>query len=86
MNATAMTLPSILINCEDCKPAPCLATRSSRGRITSSFIIFTIDELARIAAVYSPEVTPGRLISLCSEVRFLVISAPVQAAASAPTV
>ena len=88
INATAIIFPSTLINWLGFKAPPCFATKSSSGRITSSFISATIEELATIAEVYSAGLPciPGTFIFWCSDVRLVVTSAPVQAAAPAPTV
>ena len=64
MNATAIIFPSTLITWFGFKAAPCFATKSSSGRITSSFMRATIEELATIAEVYSAGLPciPGTLI------------------------
>ena len=64
IKATAITLPLIVINWFFFRSLPCFATRSSNGRITSSFINATIEEFATIAEVYSaglPDM-PAKLI------------------------
>ena len=72
--ATAITLPLIVISWLGCKPSPCFAIRSSRSRITSSFINATMDEFAMIAVVYSAGLPciPARFSVWCSDVRLLL--------------
>jgi hypothetical protein len=65
-----MTLPSMVISWFGCSEAPYLATRSSSGRIRSSFSKGTMELLATTATVYSAgfAVRAGPWMFLCSVV------------------
>ena len=77
IKATPITFPSIVINCDFCKPSPYLETRSSIDRIKPSFIKGTIELFAAILAEYSAGSADKAAIArlLCSEVWFTLKSA-----------